>query len=228
MSHKSHILVIDDDTRLRNLLGKFLEDNNFLVSLAKDTSEARLLINMQKFDLLIVDVMLPQENGIDFTANFRQSFNIPLIMLTARGESDDRIKGFEAGADDYIPKPFEPKELLLRINNILKRSHQAIEKNNQISKEILFGDYSFNLEDLRLKKLQEFVHITDAEAKILKILCDNFGNSVSRQQLSEILGGIDDRSIDVSITRLRKKIENNPRQPHYLQTVRNFGYILNK
>jgi two-component system phosphate regulon response regulator OmpR len=186
MSHKSHILVIDDDTRLRNLLGKFLEDNNFLVSLAKDTSEARLLINMQKFDLLIVDVMLPQENGIDFTANFRQSFNIPLIMLTARGESDDRIKGFEAGADDYIPKPFEPKELLLRINNILKRSHQAIEKNNQISKEILFGDYSFNLEDLRLKKLQEFVHITDAEAKILKILCDNFGNSVSRQQLSEI------------------------------------------
>ena len=228
MSHKSHILVIDDDTRLRNLLGKFLEDNNFLVSLAKDTSEARLLINMQKFDLLIVDVMLPQENGIDFTANFRQSFNIPLIMLTARGESDDRIKGFEAGADDYIPKPFEPKELHLRINNILKRSHQAIEKNNQISKEILFGDYSFNLEDLRLKKLQEFVHITDAEAKILKILCDNFGNSVSRQQLSEILGGIDDRSIDVSITRLRKKIENNPRQPHYLQTVRNFGYILNK
>jgi len=228
MSHKSHILVIDDDTRLRNLLGKFLEDNNFLVSLAKDTSEARLLINMQKFDLLIVDVMLPQENGIDFTANFRQSFNIPLIMLTARGESDDRIKGFEAGADDYIPKPFEPKELLLRINNILKRSHQAIEKNNQISKEILFGDYSFNLEDLRLKKLQEFVHITDAEAKILKILCDNFGNSVSRQQLSEILGGIDDRSIDVSITRLRKKVENNPRQPHYLQTVRNFGYILNK
>ena len=109
MSNKFNILVIDDDTRLRNLLGKFLQDNGFETMLAKDTVEARLMLNMHKFNLLIVDVMLPQENGIDFTANFRQSHNIPVIMLTARGESDDRIKGFEAGADDYIPKPFEPK-----------------------------------------------------------------------------------------------------------------------
>mgnify|MGYP003329607556 FL=1 len=172
--------------------------------------------------------MLPQENGIDFTANFRQTHNIPVIMLTARGESDDRIKGFEAGADDYIPKPFEPKELLLRINNILKRSNHGNLLISKSSKEILFGDFSFDLDDLRLKKLQEFVHITDAEAKILKILGENIGNAISRQQLSEILGGIDDRSIDVSITRLRKKIEHNPKQPHYLQTVRNFGYILRK
>jgi two-component system phosphate regulon response regulator OmpR len=228
MSEKYHILVIDDDTRLRNLLGKFLQDNGFITTLAKDTSEARLLINMQKFDLLIVDVMLPNENGIDFTATIRQSHDFPVIMLTARHESEDRIKGFESGADDYIPKPFEPKELLLRINNILRRINHKNMQFNQVAQEITFGDFSFNLNDLRLKKLQEFVHITDAEAKILKILGDNFGTAISRHQLSEILGGIDDRSIDVTITRLRKKIESNPKQPHYLQTVRNFGYILNR
>lgn len=228
MTNKYHILVIDDDTRLRNLLGKFLQDNGFITTLAKDTSEARLLINMQKFDLLIVDVMLPQENGIDFTASFRQSHNIPVIMLTARHESDDRIKGLEVGADDYIPKPFEPKELLLRINNILKRSNHGTLQITKTSKEILFGDFSFNIDDLRLKKSHDFIHITDAEAKILKILGENIGIAISRQQLSEILGGIDDRSIDVSITRLRKKIEENPKQPNYLQTIRNFGYILRK
>ena len=173
--------------------------------------------------------MLPNQNGIEFTHNFRLALNnTPIIMLTARGEQDDRIKGLEAGADDYIPKPFEPKELLLRINNIFKRSNHGETQINNINNEIFFGEFSFNLDDLRLKKSQEFVHITDAEAKILKILGENIGNAISRQQLSEILGGIDDRSIDVSITRLRKKIEHNPKQPHYLQTVRNFGYILRK
>jgi two-component system phosphate regulon response regulator OmpR len=227
------ILVIDDDTRLRNLLGKFLSENGFETMLAKDTEEAKSFLNAQKFDLLIVDVMLPNQNGIEFTHNFRLSLNTtPIIILTARGEQDDRIKGLEVGADDYMPKPFEPKELLLRINNILKRTQNNIsnivEEKIDNQSLVFFGDFSFNPHQLRLKKLEEFIHITESEAKILKILAENQGNAIARNKLSEMLGGVDERSIDVSITRLRKKIEANPKQPHYLQTIRNFGYILRK
>ena len=224
-----HILVIDDDTRLRNLLGKFLIDNDYQASLAKDSEEANLLIAQHNFDLLIVDIMLPHQNGFDFTANLRQHSKIPVIILTARGEPSDRIKGLEIGADDYMPKPFEPKELLLRINNIFKRTLDT-EQNYTKSlndHKISFGEFNFNTQQLRLKKGEEFVHLTDNEAKILKILADNQSKPVARQTLCDLLPGIDDqRSIDVSITRLRKKIENNPKQPYYLQTVRNFGYIL--
>ena len=225
------ILVIDDDTRLRNLLGKFLEENGFETSLAKDSDEAKNFLKTEKYDLLIVDVMLPNQSGIEFTNNLRLSFdNTPIIMLTARGEQDDRIKGLEAGADDYMPKPFEPKELLLRINNILKRTQNnifnKIEEKPSNENIISFGSFNFNTQQLRLKKDEEFSHITEGEAKILKILAENQGNAIARNKLSEMLGGVDERSIDVSITRLRKKIENNPKQPHYLQTIRNFGYIL--
>ncbi len=227
------ILVIDDDTRLRNLLGKFLTENGFETTLAKDTAEAKSFLNIQKFDLLIVDVMLPNQNGIEFTHNFRLALDTtPIIMLTARGDQDDRIKGLEVGADDYMPKPFEPKELLLRINNILKRTQNNIFNNNFEQKNIgnesiiCFGSFSFNPHQLRLKKGEEFIHLTESEAKILKILGENQGNAIARNKLSEMLGGVDERSIDVSITRLRKKIEANPKQPHYLQTIRNFGYIL--
>ncbi len=217
-----HILVIDDDTRLRTLLGRFLEENGFHISLAKDTGEAKKMMQELMFDLMIVDVMLPNENGVDFTANLRKFSKIPVIMLTARGEFDDRIKGLEAGADDYLQKPFEPKELLLRINNILKRMSV-----NQDPESICrFGEFTFNLIESRLKKGEEFIHVTDSEAKILNILCKEKGNSVSREKLSTLCGGIDDRSIDVQITRLRKKIEQNPKQPHYLQTVRNHGYVI--
>ncbi len=218
-----NILVIDDDTRLRNLLGRFLEENGFKVELAKDTSEAKYLMEKSNFDLLIVDVMLPNETGVDFTTNLRKTSKTPIIMLTARGEFDDRIKGLEAGADDYLQKPFEPKELLLRINNILKR----IPTNNSSSDTICrFGKFSFNLQDFRLKKENEFVHITDSEAKILSILCKEKGAIISREKLASLCGGIDERSIDVQITRLRRKIEINPKQPHYLQTVRNRGYVI--
>jgi len=217
-----HILVIDDDTRLRTLLGRFLDENGFHVSLAKDTDEAKKMMQELMFDLLIVDVMLPNENGVDFTADLRKSSKIPVIMLTARGEFDDRIKGLEAGADDYLQKPFEPKELLLRINNILKRM-SVIQDQENICR---FGEFTFNLAESRLKKGEEFIHVTDSEAKILNILCKEKGNSVSREKLSALCGGIDDRSIDVQITRLRKKIEQNPKQPHYLQTVRNHGYVI--
>ena len=217
-----HILVIDDDTRLRTLLGRFLDENGFQVSLAKDTDEAKKMMQELMFDLLIVDVMLPNENGVDFTADLRKSSKIPVIMLTARGEFDDRIKGLEAGADDYLQKPFEPKELLLRINNILKRISVTQDPENICR----FGEFTFNLAESRLKKGEEFIHVTDSEAKILNILCKEKGNSVSREKLSALCGGIDDRSIDVQITRLRKKIEQNPKQPHYLQTVRNHGYVI--
>lgn len=222
MKKPHHLLVIDDDTRLRTLLGRFLEENGFTVSLAKDTAEAKKFMEELTFDLLIVDVMLPVETGIEFTANLRKSSKTPIIMLTARGEFDDRIKGLEVGADDYLQKPFEPKELVLRINNILKR----IVVTNEADEICRFGSFSFNLHDLRLKKDQEFIHITDSEAKILNILCRQKGSAISREKLSELCGGIDDRSIDVQITRLRKKIEANPKQPHYLQTVRNYGYVI--
>lgn len=223
MDNLIKILVIDDDTRLRSLIGKFLSDNGFDVQLAKDTFEAEQIIANNNFDLLIVDVMLPNKNGIEFTSEFRQKFSTPVIMLTARGEPNDRIKGLESGADDYMPKPFEPKELLLRINNILKRLPKKIIPKNDFCK---FGDYSFNLNDLRLKKLDNFIHLTESEAKILKILAEEISQPVSREKLSKLSGDIDYRSIDVQITRLRRKIEVNPKQPIYLQTVRNFGYVL--
>lgn len=220
--NKLHLLVIDDDTRLRNLLGRFLEENGFQISLAKDTTEAKSLIAENNFNLLIVDVMLPGETGVDFTAGLRKSSAIPVIMLTARGEFEDRIKGLEAGADDYLQKPFEPKELLLRINNVLKR----VGVNSEDPNICRFGDFSFNLLDSRLKKGENFVHITDSEAKILAILCQEKGKAVSREKISALCGNIDERSIDVQITRLRRKIEINPKQPHYLQTVRNRGYVI--
>jgi len=221
----SKLLVIDDDTRLRNLLGKFLSENNFSVELAKDTLEAKTHIANTNFDLLIVDVMMPNQNGIDFVNEIRKDNQTPVIMLTARGEFEDRIKGLEAGADDYLAKPFEPKELLLRINNILKRVGKTTNQNS--SEEVCnFGDFSFNFKESRLKKNNEFIHITDSEAKILTILCKAKGEALSREKISSLIGDIDERSIDVQITRLRRKIEDNPKQPHYLQTVRNKGYVI--
>lgn len=226
---KKHLLVIDDDTRLRNLLGKFLDENGFVVSLAKDTAEARQLLLQTSFDLLIVDVMMPEESGIDFTSNFRTNSLIPILILTARGEPLDRIKGLEAGADDYLAKPFEPQELLLRINNILKRNNGAKPTEPYLAtteESCNFGDFSFAFAKSRLKKGEEFIHLTESEAKILTILCRQKGVAVMRDKLSELCGNIDARSIDVQITRLRKKIEANPKQPQFLQTVRNQGYVL--
>lgn len=223
---KKHILVVDDDTRLRGLLGKFLEENNFQISLAANPVDARVLIKDNNFDLIILDVMMPNENGIDFAASLRQKSFVPIIMLTARGDSEDRIKGLEVGADDYLPKPFEPKELLLRINNILKRISPVSSDKKVVLEICKFGDFVFNISQLRLKKGEKFIHLTESEAKILAILSQKQGIAISREELSNLLGDIDDRSIDVGITRLRKKIEENPKQPNYLQTVRNLGYIL--
>ncbi len=222
------ILVVDDDTRLRNLLTKYLSDNGFEVAAAKDADEARGFLQDRTFDILILDVMMPKENGIEFAKSIRQNSKVPILMLTARGDSEDRINGLEAGADDYMPKPFEPKELLLRINNILKRVNQNTPPIANFEAENIckFGDFVFNFADSRLKKNGDFVHITDSEAKIIAILCNNLGKVISRERLSELCGDIDARSIDVQITRLRKKLESNPKQPNFLQTARNQGYVL--
>lgn len=222
-----HILVVDDDTRLRNLLVKYLDENGFATSSVKDTSEARELMAKVQFDLMIVDVMLPNEDGIEFSKFIRKSSNVPILILTAMSEADQRVRGLEAGADDYLSKPFEPKELLLRIKNILKRfGSKTIE-----SKSCRFGNFIFSFSDYRLKKIEldeveTYIHITETEAKILFALCKDLGLVVSRDKLSSLCGKVDDRSIDVQITRLRRKIEKNPKNPYFLQTVRNKGYIL--
>ncbi len=227
---KKRILVIDDDTRLRNLLGKFLSENNFEIMLAANAREAREILETQKFHLLIVDVMMPEENGIDFTNDFKKNSDSLVLILTARGEPDDRIRGLEVGADDYLSKPFEPKELLLRINNILRRNNIKVENNDE-NQEIPekfcnFGKFLFDFSRMILKKGEQFIHLTDSEKKIMLILCKNKEKLLSRENLAKLCGDVDVRTIDVQITRLRRKIEDNPKHPEFLQTIRNQGYIL--
>ncbi len=219
-----HILVVDDDTRLRNLLQRFLRDNGFLVSTAKDADEARIMLEHYKVCLLIVDIMMPKESGLEFLAKLRQESSVPVIMLTAMGDVEDRIVGLERGADDYVAKPFEPKELLLRIASILKRT--PVEK-----KECQKLDLGLCVFDMQTKELiskqDELLHITPVEQNLLAILGAKSGQVFSREKLSEILGaGQSPRSIDVQITRLRKKIEKDSKNPRYLQTLRGKGYML--
>lgn len=226
---KNRILVIDDDTRLRNLLGKFLGENNFEVELAQETQQAKQILQEKDFDILIVDVMMPGQDGISFTDEFKKNSRTPVLILTARGEPDDRIRGLEVGAEDYLQKPFEPKELLLRINNILRRNDYS-ELNSRVNGDksavFSFGNFKFDSVKMMLRHGDNFVHLTDSEKKILTILCKNMGQLLSRDNLAEMCGNIDVRSIDVQITRLRRKIEDNPKQPQFLQTVRNQGYVL--
>jgi two-component system phosphate regulon response regulator OmpR len=221
MNDITHILVIDDDTRIRDLLAKFLKDNGFFVSTAKDAYDARNTLKEYIFDLIIVDVMMPGESGVEFTAKLRKTEKTPVLMLTARGEVEDRISGLESGADDYLPKPFEPRELLLRIQRILQRT--KIESKNIST---TFGKITFNLEKNSLEKNGENIYITSNEAKLLAILCNNLQKNVSREELAKLCGGINERSIDVQITRLRNKIEEDPKKPIYLKTIRGQGYVL--
>ncbi len=233
---KSNILVVDDDTRLRILLGKFLEENGFTVELASNAELAKEVIekNNSIFQLIIIDIMMPGENGFELTSYFKQNpktKTIPIIILTARGNVNDRLVGLESGAEDYLSKPFEPKELLLRINNILKRINGGPIKNNKYENKeeiCFFGEFSFNFGDLRLKRNQDFIYLTEAETKILAILCKNIGTVVSREVIAKSTGDIDIRSIDVQINRIRRKIEDKSKQPYNLQTIRNQGYILHK
>lgn len=223
--NKFHILVVDDDTRLRNLLRRFLQEQNFAVSVAKDAAEARMFIDEYKFDLLIVDVMMPNESGIEFLTVLRKENNVPVIMLTAMGEPDDRISGLEAGADDYLPKPFEPKELVLRIKNILKRAPKNTE-NKDLPLNLGLCLYDAVKKELTNKQ-GEIIHITPVEQMLLNVLSQKPGQIFTREKLAEILGaGQSPRSIDVQITRLRKKIEKDSKNPRYLQTIRGKGYML--
>lgn len=222
---KSHILIVDDDVRLRSLLQRFLRENGYLVSTAKGAQEARVLLQNYKFDLLIVDIMMPQETGLQFLEKLRLESRVPVILLTAMGETADRIAGLELGADDYLAKPFEPKELLLRLQNILKRAPKI-----KVVETVEFdlGECVYHAEKKELlTKRGEVIHITPVEQALLSVLTGKLGQIFSREELASILGaGQSPRSIDVSVTRLRKKIEVDSKNPKYLRTIRGKGYLL--
>ncbi|MGF7157423.1 response regulator [Bartonella heixiaziensis] len=218
-----HLLVIDDDTRIRNLLFQFLIKNGFRVSISANTSEARRQLASLDFDLLIVDVMMPGESGIDLTHSIRQTKDVPILMLTALSETDHRIHGLEAGADDYLAKPFDPRELLLRINAILRRGF--LSKPPKIE-QIVFGPYIFSISRRELKKEGKVIKLTDKEQEMMVLFAENAGDTIPRYKFAMNDSNISERAIDVQINRLRRKIEQNPAIPIWLQTVRGIGYKL--
>lgn len=216
-----HILVVDDDKRLRELISKYLREHEMIVVSADSAEKARENLEYMLFDLIILDVMMPHETGHEFLRKLRlKDEALPVLMLTALGDSPDRIKGLELGADDYLPKPFEPKELLLRIESILRRSR----KNQNTVK---FGEYEFDVDNLTIKKNAHAFHLTTSDLSVLKAIAEKKGEAITREELSEIIGDINERAVDVQIMRLRKKIEEDPKRPVYIQTVRGKGYRLN-
>ena len=221
MDNLNHILVVDDDNRIRSLLKEYLNENNYIVSTSPDAEDAKIKISNFKFDLLVLDVMMPGQNGYELTKEIRKNLKTPIILLTAKGEVENRIKGLELGADDYIGKPFEPKELLLRIKNI-------INKNNKINLNIkhYIGKAEIDLNKMTIDFREKEKKINNAEKKVLIEMLANPGKTYSREEIGKISGIIQERSIDVMITRLRQKIEINPKNPKYLQTIRGSGYVL--
>ena len=225
-----HLLIVDDDERIRSLLQQFLVQSDYLVSTAEDAEQARTLLAAIEFDLIILDVMMPGQDGISFTADLRTlQNNTPILLLTARGETEDRIKGLEAGADDYLPKPFEPKELLLRINAILRRMPD-LKEDQMMPKTLSLGHLKYDVARNELWEGENQIRLTTTESQLMKIFTSALGEPISRVDLVTSLGrdvsSAQDRAIDVQITRLRRKIEVNPGQPRYLQTVRGAGYRL--
>lgn len=218
-----HLLVVDDDERLRALLQRYLSGNGFRVSAAANAAEARALIKSLEFDALVLDVMMPGENGFDLAEGIRKQSQVPILMLTARGEAADRIEGLERGADDYLGKPFEPRELALRLNALLRRSKTP---ERGALKEIRMGAHVFDLLRGDLKKDGRPVRLTGSEAQLLKVLAANPGHSFSREALCTKLDIASERSVDVQVTRLRRKLEDDPKLPLYIQTVRGIGYVL--
>ncbi|WP_029352475.1 response regulator transcription factor [Bosea sp. 117] len=218
-----HLMIVDDDRRIRDLLSRFLSERGYRVTTAASAAEARTRMTGFAFDLLILDVMMPGESGFDLARAVRTESTVPILMLTARAELEDRIEGLEIGADDYLPKPFEPRELLLRIGNILKRSatppRQAIES-------VRFGSFLFHLERGELTSEGEPVRLTDREREMLRVLAERPGDTVPRQALVAPGANAGDRAVDVQVNRLRRKIERDPANPAFLQTVRGIGYRL--
>ncbi|UDL88758.1 response regulator transcription factor [Mesorhizobium sp. PAMC28654] len=218
-----HLLVVDDDTRIRNLLKQYLTENGFRVTVAGNAGEARRKLAGLDFDLLVLDVMMPGESGVDLTKSLRAEKNVPILMLTALSETDSRISGLEAGADDYLPKPFDPRELILRINNILRRGGPATTPKVE---QLVFGPYTFQIARRELKRGGEALKLTDREQEILAIFAARAGETIPRHELVGDDSEVGERTIDVQINRLRRKIERDPSNPVWLQTVRGIGYRL--
>ena len=217
----AHILVVDDDDGIRSLVKKYLNENNFLVNTASSAEEASEKIKIAKFDLIILDIMMPGKNGLEFIEENKKKLETPIILLTAKGEANERIEGLETGADDYLPKPFEPKELILRIHNILKKT-----KKNDMRKIIEFENIKINLNKQLITKKNIEYKINNTEKIILEKMINNPGKTFSREDIGSLISLDKERSIDVIITRLRKKIEINPKKPKFLQTIRGAGYVL--
>jgi len=220
-SFKSHILVIDDDEGIRSLLKQFLNENGYLVNTASNALEAKEKISIIKFDLLVLDIMMPGKSGLEFISENKNNLSAPIILLTAKGEASERVEGLETGADDYLPKPFEPKELLLRINNILKKT-----KKINLKHVLEFGSIKIDLNKLMITNQNSNFKINNTEKMILEKMINNPGKVFSRIDIGNLIEIDKERSIDVIITRLRKKIETDPKNPKYLQTIRGSGYVL--
>ena len=217
----AHILVVDDDEGIRSLVKKYLNENNFLISTAKNAEDAKKKVQLIKFDLIILDIMMPGKNGLEFIQENKKKLETPVILLTAKGEPSERIEGLEIGADDYLPKPFEPKELILRIKNILNKTNKIIQK-----RVIEFDKIRIDLNKLLIQKNNKDFKINNTEKFILEKMINNPGKTFSREIIGKLINLEKERSIDVIITRLRKKIEDDPKNPKYLQTIRGAGYVL--
>ena len=217
----AHILVVDDDDGIRSLIKQYLNENNFLVTTSNSAENAKEKVSIIKFDLIVLDVMMPGKSGLDFIKENKSEIDTPIILLTAKGEAKDRVGGLEIGADDYLPKPFEPKELILRIKNILNKT-----KKNDLKRIITFDNIKIDLNKLLITKNDHEFKINNTEKIILEKMINNPGKTFSRESIGKLIDLEKERSIDVIITRLRKKIELDPKNPKYLQTLRGAGYVL--
>ena len=220
-----HVLVVDDDRRLRTLLRQYLTENGYRVTTAVDAADARKRLEGLAFDLIVLDVMMPGESGFDLTTSLRQTSEVPILLLTAMGEVENRITGLESGADDYLPKPFEPRELLLRIHRILQRSN-GVDHGGEDRKEVTFGRFRFDIPRGELWRGRARIPLTTAEIQLMSVLASSPGRIIPRDALAKRCGNVQERSIDVQITRLRRKFEDDPKIPRFLRTVRGEGYIL--
>ena len=218
---KNHILIVDDDDRIRNLLKDYLSENNYIVSTAENANQAKKKIQYIKFEIIILDVMMPGQDGYELTKEIKEKNKVPVILLTAKGEVENRIKGLELGADDYIGKPFEPKELLLRIKNIINKSTKL-----DLKTKHLIGSAEIDLNKMTINFNNKIRKINNSEKKVLIEMLANPGITYSREEIGKISGIVQERSIDVMITRLRQKLELNPKNPKFLQTIRGSGYVL--
>ena len=219
---KKHILVVDDDQKIKELISQYLIEQNFIVTTAESSAEAKDRMELFSFDLIVLDIMMPGQDGLDLTREIRSKTDLPIILLTAKGDPSDRIKGLELGADDYVPKPFEPKELLLRIKNILSK----IKKLKEVNEVINFGEAKLYIKKMIIKNKQNVFKINASEKKLLEQMILSAGKVFDRNDISKLINLKKERAVDVMITRLRQKIEPDPKNPVYLQTVRGNGYVL--